>query len=120
MYYHGLTKGPIKGKPVTPFFFTSEEMVARAYGPVVNVGFFTKKPLILDSPASFEEAWNEGGSDLGYMMHPDKTSRFTSWAIKKGYDIIVITPNAFKGFNKAYFTVGNPQVIALKDNVWIG
>ena len=118
--YHGVTLGPIVGKPRLPFFMVAHEHMAKWYSDnVVEVDYAAANPLILRTGSEFENVWNNAGADLGWRWHPDGTARLARWAIDRGYDAIVILPSVFGDeFNKARMTLCHPQIVALKD-AWI-
>ena len=119
--YHGETKGEIKGQLVTPFFAAHDKGVATTYsenGAVVRaIRDVSRKPLVLDTPEKFVEAWEASGADKAEgPFHPNKTSALAAWARAQGHDAIVVPQSAFEGelgYEVVGGTLGEAQTIIL-------
>jgi len=124
--YHGITKGPIKGRPKVPFFVAHDVGLAESYGSasgkVVKVLNKATNPLVLDTPEKAIKAWNESGIGASQeRFHPNLTGRFCAWAKTLGHDAVVIPQSAFDGelgYEQVAGRWGEPQTIFLDQNAF--
>jgi diguanylate cyclase (GGDEF)-like protein len=117
--YHGFTKGVVD-KFKGPVYLSFDHDLAHSYaetegGHVAKVHVSLDNPLRISSGADAKRVWEESGAlKVDGPFYPDAQHALNEWAMKKGYDGIIVEPSAFEdeqGFEWAGGTFGDPQVV---------
>lgn len=99
--YHAKMQGRIVGDIRLPFFLSHDRELAEMYAAEDAVPAFqdlSKRPLTLDTPEKFVEAWQASGADnVNGDFHPNQMHAFAEWVRPQGHDAVVIPTSAFEG-----------------------